>query len=264
MVPPRALPSSLGSDESRRASRRAKLRLRRPNAGGSERPPDFTRKGDKWQRRGPIPGLPPPKFHPQAPPLRRPGPLRVFFFAAWRQRVPTCARPGLRSWLKPPMAKRSAQRSGGAGPAEGVVRAGGSPASSSTSAAGSHGPGWRALAQIAAAGGGLVEAVSEATAGRRLKAGSCSARPPSCSSSTDSRGDGTSASTRGSLAARSTLRSGHGQAWRVRAQSGASSSHPPRVTRGCSPEDSARGEGLSLSRTMHGRSNAPAFGNVTE
>ena len=45
-----------------------------------------------------------------------------------------------------------------------------------------------ALAQIAAAGGGLVEAISEVTAGRRLKAGSCSARPPSCSSSTGSRG----------------------------------------------------------------------------
>ena len=54
-----------------------------------------------------------------------------------------------------------------------------------------------ALAQIAAAGGGLVEAISEVTAGR-LKAGSCSARPPSCSSGTGSREDGRSASTRGS------------------------------------------------------------------
>ena len=55
-----------------------------------------------------------------------------------------------------------------------------------------------ALTQIAAAGGGLVEAISRLPPDGRLKAGSCSARPPSSSSSTVSRGDGRSASTRGS------------------------------------------------------------------
>ena len=82
-----------------------------------------------------------------------------------------------------------------------ALRAGGSPASSSTrpprprSRAGRAGGRAR---QIAAAGGGLVEAISEVTAGREAQAGSCSARPPSCSSSTGSRGAGRSASTRGS------------------------------------------------------------------
>ena len=55
-----------------------------------------------------------------------------------------------------------------------------------------------ALAQIAEAGGGLVEAISEATAGREAQAGSSSPPPPSCSSSTGSRRDDRSASTRGS------------------------------------------------------------------
>jgi hypothetical protein len=53
-----------------------------------------------------------------------------------------------------------------------LPHAGGSPAYSSTSgiaARGSHEPGSRALAQIAAAGGGLVEAISETTTGREAQ-----------------------------------------------------------------------------------------------
>ena len=55
-----------------------------------------------------------------------------------------------------------------------------------------------ALAQIAAAGADSSRRFPRRPPDGRLKAGSCSARPPSCSSSTGSRGDGRSASTRGS------------------------------------------------------------------
>ena len=57
-----------------------------------------------------------------------------------------------------------------------------------------------ALTQIAAAGGGLVEAISETTAGREAQGRSCSARRSNCSSSSGSRGDGRWASTPGSSA----------------------------------------------------------------
>ena len=68
-----------------------------------------------------------------------------------------------------------------------------------------------AVGQIAAAGGGLVEATPRRPPDGRLKGGSCSARPPSGPSSMGLREDGRSA-TRVDRSREIDPRSGHGQA----------------------------------------------------